>query len=106
MDTPLSQCHASLGATQYSAACQTHLRCTLNWTAAGRDAEKERGRMEDGREGVREQGEFGREVGTRGREGGRSEGARGGREEAMMIGSERDRESVSGGREGRGREGC
>ena len=31
------QCHAWLGATQYSAACPTHIRCTLNWTAgAGR----------------------------------------------------------------------
>ena len=55
MNTPLSQCHASLGATQYSAACQTHIRCTLNWTGqAGKEAEKERGRMEDGREGAME----------------------------------------------------
>ena len=57
---PISQCHAWLGATKYSAACQTHIRCTWNWTAgvrhAGREAGKERGRMEDGRE-QREGGE-------------------------------------------------
>ena len=59
-NTQLSQCHAWLCATQYSAACQTHIRCTLNCTArgmqatqAGREAVKERGRMENGREGAR-----------------------------------------------------
>ena len=86
MNTPLSQCHALLGAKQCSAACQTHIRCTLNWTAAGRqgerEAEKERGRMEDGREGAKGGWEQGNT-----REGGR--GGREGRAEAMMIGSER-----------------
>ena len=57
MNTPLSQCHAPLGATQYNAACHIALHCTLNWTAAGmlagREAEKERGRMDDWREGAR-----------------------------------------------------
>ena len=41
-----------------------HTRCTLNYTAeagrqAGREARKERGRIEDVREGGREQGESG-----------------------------------------------
>ena len=44
-------------ARRYSAAWQTHIRCTLNWTAGGRQA---------------------------GKDGGWEEGARGGREEAMM----------------------
>ena len=47
MNTPLSQCHASLGATQYSAACQTHIRCTLNWTPADRQGGRQR-RSEEG----------------------------------------------------------
>ena len=44
---PLYQCHAWLGVTQYSAACQIHIQCTLNWTAGGRQAGQERGRMEE-----------------------------------------------------------
>ena len=51
------QCHAWLGAAHFSAVCQTHIRCSLNWTAgdrqAGREAGKGRGRMEYGREGAR-----------------------------------------------------
>ena len=43
-NTPLSQCHAWLGATQYSAACQTYIRCTLNWTPVGRQAGREAGK--------------------------------------------------------------
>ena len=46
MNTPLSLFHASLDNTMQVAK---HTRCTLNWTAAGRqggrEAEKERGRM-------------------------------------------------------------
>ena len=52
----LSQCHAPLGATQYSVACQTHRQ-------AGREAGKERGRMEDGREGEQWEGGGGSEQG-------------------------------------------
>ena len=44
-----------------SATCQAHIRCTLNWMAAGRQAGRQ-GRMEDGREGARGG------QGTRGRE--------------------------------------
>ena len=64
MNTPLSQCHASLGDTQCSAACQTHMYMVHV------ELDVERGMMEDGRE----QGEGGNK-GTRGREGDR-EGAR------------------------------
>ena len=78
MNTPLA--HASLGATQYSAACQTHM-VHIELDGGRQGAENERGRMEDGREG-----------------------ARGGREEAMMIG--RERASVEEGIESRWREGC
>ena len=46
-------------ARRYSAACQTRIPCTLNWTAGGRQA---------------------------GKDGGWEEGARGGSEEAMMRG--------------------
>ena len=68
-NTPLSHCHAWLGYTILSAACQsTHTWCTLNWTAggrhAGRAAGKERGRMGVG---GRELGEGG-ERGSKGRE--------------------------------------
>ena len=49
---PLYQCHAWLGATQYSAAGQTHIRCTLKWTAGDRQTG---GRKDGGWEG-REQG--------------------------------------------------
>ena len=52
-----------------------HTRCTLNWTAEAGRERKERGRIEDGREGG----------GSRGRV--EREGATGGREEAMMRGS-------------------
>ena len=48
MNTPLSQCHALLGAIQYSAAWQTHIRCTLNWTAACPQAVKRQGRSNEG----------------------------------------------------------
>ena len=66
-NTPLSHCHAWLGATQYSVQlANTHTQCTLNWMArdrqAVREAGKERGRMEDGRKGrVGEGGSKGRE---------------------------------------------
>ena len=60
----LSQCHAWLVAIQFSAPCQTHIQCTLNWTARGRHAGKERGRMDDGREGARGGWEQGRERGS------------------------------------------
>ena len=65
MNTPLSKCHGSLGATQYSVAGQTHIRCTLNLTAACRQAGRGQGRSEEGlRVGGREQWEVGREEGT------------------------------------------
>ena len=73
MNTPLSLCHASLGATQYSAACQTHIRCTLN---CGR---RQAGREGD-REGVRKVGGWERARGGW-EQGNTREGARGGREE-------------------------
>ena len=63
------QCHAWLGATQYSAACQTNIRCTLHWTAGSKQAGREAGK--DG----------GWEGGSNGRVG--REGA-GGSDEAMM----------------------
>ena len=45
--------------TIFSAACQTHTRCTLNWTKGGRHAGREaEGKSEEGcRMGAREQGE-------------------------------------------------
>ena len=92
-------------ARRYTIQCSLPNTNTVHielWTAAGRqagrEAEKERGRVEDGRKGAREQGESGNKV-TRGREGGR-EGRKGGSDD------DRQGESVSGGREGRGREGC
>ena len=57
-NTPLAQCHAWLGATQYSAACQLD----GGRQAAGWEAGKERERMEDGSEGERD-GSGGREQG-------------------------------------------
>ena len=62
------KCHASLGATQYSAeiAKHTYGGRTLNWTVACRQAGRERGRSEEGW--------------------GWREGARGGWEEAIMSG--------------------
>ena len=64
---------------------------------AGREAEKERGRMEDGREGASGGWE----------QGNTKEGARAGREEAMMIGRERvsvEEGRVEGGRVAEGNE--
>ena len=46
--TPLSQCHASLVATQYSAACQTH---TVHIEL---DGARQAGRRQAGRQGGRE----------------------------------------------------
>ena len=84
----------------------------------GREGCREGARKDGGWEGG-SKGRVGERLGSRdnegvregGREGGREGerergrvGARVGREEAMMI--VRERESVSGGREGRGREGC
>ena len=57
MNTPLSQCHASLGATQYSAACQTHIRCTMHIELDG------------GRQGGRQRSEEGWEGGSKGKVG-------------------------------------
>ena len=103
-----TQCHASLGATQYNAACQTHLPCTLNLSAAGRqrgrEAEKERGRMEDGREGARGGWEGRREQGNT-REGGRErerEGE-GGEREGEIEGGREGGEGAMGGSDGRKR---
>ena len=64
---PIVSCHAWLGATQYSVACQTHIRCTLNWTAGSRHAGRQ-----GGREGPMKNGD-----GRKGAKGGSSE-------EAMM----------------------
>ena len=63
---------------QCSLPTHIRIRCTLNWTAGGRQAGREA--RKDGREGAK--GGWGKE------------GARGGSEEAMMCGS------GSGGREG------
>ena len=60
MYTPLSQCHAWLGVTQYSAAFQTHIH-GVHWVVGRREegkqggAGKERGRKGGG-EGAREGG--------------------------------------------------
>ena len=67
-------------ATQYSAACQAHIRCTLNWTAAGREAGRQGGR-EGWRMRGREQGE------VREHEGGTARGQEG-KEEASGGGAE------------------
>ena len=111
--TPLSQCHASLVATQYSAACQTHtVHIELDGARqAGRQAGRQARqagrqslrRMEDRREGARGGWEQGN-----GREGGREGGREVESDEGREGGSDDDRqgERVSGGREGRGREGC
>ena len=101
MNTPVSQCHASLGTTQYySAACQTHIHdCTVHIELdgdrqGGRQRRSEEGWMEDGRE----QGEGGWEQGNT---------REGGREGAMMIGRERasvEEGRVEGGRVAEGNE--
>ena len=72
MNTPLYECHASLGTTQYSVQLAKHTRTVFIELDCGSQAGKERGRMEGGREGARG-----------GWEGG-SKGARRGREEAIM----------------------
>ena len=74
MNTPLSHCHAWLGATQYSVQFPKHTH-THTELDGGRQADREggreeRGRMEDGREGA--MGGWGRE------------GEMGGSEESMM----------------------
>ena len=50
MDTPLCQCHAWLGATQYSAACQTHIH------GVHRVGRRDVGRQGVGRQGARKEG--------------------------------------------------
>ena len=67
---------------RYTIQCSmpiTQTRCTLSWTAGGRQAGrgpcKERGRKEGGREGAREGG--GKEGFNKWREGGRQEGGEG-----------------------------
>ena len=93
MYTPLSQSHAWLGVTQYSAAFQTHIH-GVHWVVGRREegkqgeAGKERGRKEGG--WGREQGRVGEgEQGERGRRGGREQGE-GGRDYARQA------ESISG----------
>ena len=59
-----TQCHAWLCVTQYCTqySLQNTHTCTLNWTAAGREGGKARGRMEDGSKvSVGEGGSKGRE---------------------------------------------
>ena len=112
INTPLSQCHAWLGAIQCSVP-NTQTRCTLSWTAGDRQARREGTR--EGGEGGREQEEGGREVGREeggreqedgGREGtrkGEREGeSKGGSEEAMMLGRQIAAVEEGGLREGGG----
>ena len=111
MNTPLSQCHSLLGATQYSAACQTHIRCIEldGGRQGGRQRRSEEGWMMRGR-GQGEGGREGENKGTRGseqgktREGGIREGGERW-EEAMMIGREIERQwRLEGGRVAEGNE--
>ena len=86
-------------ARHYTIQCSvssTRTRCTLSWTAGGRQAGRGRARSGKGRrvgeegreqEGGREGGRGGRQVGREG--GGRTGGREGGREEAMMLGRPR-----------------
>ena len=77
LNTQLSQCHAWLGATQYSAACQTprHGRSTLSWTVGGRRAGKGQARSDEERRMGGSEGGWGKKGGIKRREGG-TEGGR------------------------------
>ena len=90
MNTPLSQCQAWLGITQYSAAFQAPGH-GVHWV--GR---QEVGKQGGGRQGAGKEGGLGKKGGNKregGREAGRQAGREGGRtgwrEEAMMLGRPR-----------------